>query len=96
MEYEVICKHLLNKGFVKNSLGSVIKAINGYKIAFVEHPFYHVIIYSYADKNKLIEPGDIKLPKKCDINDVEYVIDKLVQGVDSNIIVMDIFERLNP
>lgn len=79
MEYKTIAEELKKNGFVENKYGSPEKTIGQMKVAFVDHPFYHVILYSRKseDGRTIYTPGEIKLPKKCDINDVKYVIDSL-------------------
>jgi len=83
MNYEIISEQLVKKGFLKNSYGSPKKTIKNFNIAFVEHPFYHIIMYSLQneDSRTLLVPSKIKLPKTCDIDDVLFAIDNLIQGV---------------
>ena len=97
MKYSVIAEELMKYGFSKNNYGSPEATIENYNIAFVEHPFYHVIVYSRKnDSNRtLYVPGDIKLPKACDINDVLFVIESLVKGESEDKIILEIYERLH-
>lgn len=69
MDYDVIADELVKKGFIRNSYGSPEKTIGSMNVAFVEHPFYHVIMYSKisTDNRTVYTPGEIKLPKKCDL-----------------------------
>ncbi len=98
MDYSIIANYLIEtRGFVENSFGSVEKTIKNFHFTFVEHPFYHVIMYSQSrENNTIFVPSDIKLPTNCDIDDVLSVIDKLLEGIDEDIIVMENFKKYNP
>ena len=89
MEYDIIVEELVKQGFLKNGYGSPQKTIGNYNITFVDNPFYHVIMYSRKSENArtLYTPSEIKLPKICNIDDVLFVIDRLVKGASNNEIV---------
>lgn len=98
MEYKIIAEELVKNGFTIDSFGCPEKTIGNIHIIFSEHPIYHVVMFSRESENgrTLHIPADIKLPKKCDTDDVIYVIDSLVQGMENDEIVFEIFKRLNP